>query len=188
MCSTERSENRRRGRPDIYLQSPNGLSRQSLGKIIKVQGGILNYTVLRKRFTSWITSYILLMSQTERFFLMKQMLQKTEITHLKIRDDVNGDLNRKEYRLEKLSTNTTKWQIIQKLLVFQNRLVKFYLDFSLHMKWRWRPSVIDLNLNRRERGNSVFKILPAHKYGPRILCLRITFSTHYLYCYVFHTS
>lgn len=74
------------------------------------------------------------MSQTERFFLMKQMLQKTEITHLKIRDDVNGDLNRKEYRLEKLSTNTTKWQIIQKLLVFQNRLVKFYLDFSLHMK------------------------------------------------------
>lgn len=74
------------------------------------------------------------MSQTERFFLMKQMLQKTEITHLKIRDDVNGDLNRNEYRLEKLSTNTTKWQIIQKLLVFQNRLVKFYLDFSLHMK------------------------------------------------------
>lgn len=186
MCSTERSENRRRGRPDIYLQSPNGLSRQSLGKIVKVQG-ILNYTVVRKRFTSWITSYILLMSQTERFFLMKQMLQDWDYSF----EDPWRRQRRfkpKEYRLEKLSTNTTKWQIIQKLLVFQNRLVKFYLDFSLHMKWRWRPSVIDLNLNRRERGNSVFKILPAHKYGPRILCLRITFSTHYLYCYVFHTS
>lgn len=114
MCSTERSENRRRGRPDIYLQSPNGLSRQSLGKIVKVQG-ILNYTVVRKRFTSWITSYILLMSQTERFFLMKQMLQKTEITHLKIRDDVNGDLNRK-------STNSKSFQLIPR----SGRLLKNY--------------------------------------------------------------
>lgn len=51
MCSTERSENRGHRRPDIYLKSPNGLSLQSLGKIIKVQG-ILNYTVLLKRFTS----------------------------------------------------------------------------------------------------------------------------------------
>ena len=49
--STERSENRGHRRPDIYLKAPNGLSRQSLGKIIKVQG-ILNYTVLLKRFTS----------------------------------------------------------------------------------------------------------------------------------------
>lgn len=49
--STERSENRDHRRPDIYLQEPNGLSRLSLGKIIKVQR-ILNYTVLRKPFTS----------------------------------------------------------------------------------------------------------------------------------------
>ena len=45
------------------------------------------------------------MSQTERFFLMKQMLKKTEITHLKIRDDVNGDLNRK-------STDSKSFQLI----------------------------------------------------------------------------
>ena len=59
------------------------------------------------------------MSQTERFFLMKQMLKKTEITHLKIRHDVNGDLNRK-------STDSKSFQLIPR----SGRLFKNYYRFK----------------------------------------------------------
>lgn len=58
MCSTERSENRRRGRPDIYLQSPNGLSRQSLAfgstESLSVLKTDMSYSNLKTPVEEWL--------------------------------------------------------------------------------------------------------------------------------------